>query len=61
MDNYIPCEVCKCEDCYKGTHRSGSWYCPVLEKQICDVCCHYDTKSELGLDCLFILCEHYNE
>ena len=44
-NKYIPCEVCNCEDCKKGIHRSGSWFCPALKKQICEVCCYYDMDA----------------
>lgn len=42
---YIPCEVCYCDDCRTGLHRLGSWYCPVLKKQICEICCYYDMDA----------------
>ena len=45
MKKYKPCEVCDCEDCKKGTYRHGSWLCPVLNMQICEVCCCYDMDA----------------
>ena len=55
-NKYIPCEVCKCEDCKTGKHRNGSWYCPVLKQQICEVCCYYDMDS-IGEKKTRILCK----
>jgi len=53
---YIPCEECDCEDCKTGKYRNGSWYCPLLKKQVCEVCCHYDIQGEE--DCSKIKCKH---
>ena len=40
MKNKIyPCELCDCYD------HDNYWMCPVLKKQICDVCCLYDVDA----------------
>lgn len=64
MKKYIPCEVCLCIDCREGSYRDGSWFCPVLRKQICEVCCYYDSKDptwEIEKKCQSIRCKHYKE
>jgi hypothetical protein len=65
MKNYKSCEVCNCVDCKKGTYRIGSWYCSVLKKQICDICCYYDKVDikgqDLTLKCKSLKCKHYRE
>jgi hypothetical protein len=59
---YIPCEVCKCGECQVGKYRSGSWYCPLLKRQICEVCCYYDTQSEMaGVVCENLHCQHFKD
>lgn len=62
---YNFCEVCDCDDCKKGTYRYGSWHCPVLNKQICDVCCYYDTDAieynNIRKQCKEINCEYLKE
>ena len=61
---YIACQVCDCDDCKFGTHRKGSWFCPVLKKQICDVCCYYDMDAieNCGIrkKCKKIKCKYYD-
>jgi len=63
MKKYKSCEVCDCEDCKKGTYRDESWFCPVLKKIICDVCCYYDSKDLKGIDlsikCKSVRCQYY--
>ena len=44
-EKYKPCEVCTCEDCRDGHDGRRSWHCPVLKKQICDICCVYDADA----------------
>ena len=64
MKNYKPCEVCPCADCKKGDYRHGSWLCPIFNKQICDICCIYDTKDpnlNLVIKCKSLRCKHYKE
>jgi hypothetical protein len=62
---YKSCEICECEDCRKGTYRNDSWLCPIFNKQICDVCCYYDSKDVKGTDlstrCKSLRCKHYKE
>ena len=65
MKNYKSCELCDCGDCKEGTYREGSWFCPVLQKQICDVCCYYDMDAieykDIRIKCKSIRCKHYKE
>lgn len=56
---YKTCKVCNCSDCKIGTFDRESWYCPILKKQTCDICC-LDTILELKLKCQSIKCIHYN-
>jgi hypothetical protein len=62
MKTYIACEICDCGDCKTGTNRKGSWFCPVLKKQICDVCCFYDMDAmeykQVRLKCKSLRCSH---
>jgi hypothetical protein len=62
MKKYKPCEVCRCEECQTGEYREGSWFCPIQQKQICEVCCHFDSKDEGGEDlsikCKSLKCKH---
>jgi hypothetical protein len=59
--NYKPCEVCKCGDCKSGTYRIDSWICPLFNKQICDICCYYDTQPLNKLKCQSLKCKYYKE
>jgi hypothetical protein len=62
---YKSCEVCNCGDCKNGNYRLYSWFCPVLRKQICDVCCYYDIDDYDGesirMKCKSLKCEYYVE
>ena len=62
---YKSCEVCNCGDCRTGNYRDGSWFCPALQKQICDICCWYDSKDVEGIDlstkCKSLRCNYYKE
>jgi hypothetical protein len=59
---YKACEVCSCQDCKSGKYRNGSWLCPVLRKQICEVCCKYDVGDNSGesfrMKCTSLKCEY---
>ena len=65
MKNYKPCEICECGDCRDGSYRNDSWFCPVLQKQICDVCCYYDMRDpyfgDIAMKCKSMRCKHYKE
>jgi len=65
MKKYIPCQICKCKDCLKGTYRINSWFCPILKKQICDICCHFDMDAieykKIRKQCIKTNCKHYAE
>ena len=60
---YIPCGICNCDDCKKGTYREGSWFCPAWNKQICEVCCYYDMDSieykDIRDKCKSLKCNYY--
>jgi hypothetical protein len=64
MKNYKPCGICKCTDCRDGIYRRASWVCPIFSRQICDVCCLYDSKDpnlNLVAKCKSLKCSHYKE
>jgi hypothetical protein len=65
MKKYKACEICNCEDCKIGTYRNGSWYCPALSKQICDICCYYDMDGIEYINirelCKKLKCQHLKE
>ena len=61
MKKYKPCEVCDCEDCKIGRYGRESWYCPILEKQICNICCVYDTDETMRNECKRLNCPYFVE
>jgi len=65
MKKYKACEFCECGDCKDGSYRSGSWYCPALKKQICEICCYFDMEAieyiKVRKLCKKLKCKHLKE
>lgn len=59
------CVLCP-ESCATDPHHGAEhWHCPMLDGQICNVCCYYDMDLDIRgrwpKICKNLNCNHYNE
>lgn len=47
------CVLCSCngKPQWEGDRSEQNWHCPLLNKNICEICCHYEVRG--GMEWMF--------